>query len=115
YQQVYVLMSVCYILPQMQENLRKIQLAQKARGIAPAKSLLSRIKNLFPVLLPLIVKSFQQAMNRSIALQLRGYASPKRRAACLTNDYWKDKFCHRLLIASCLVLLGVKACLTIFN
>lgn len=32
YQQVYVLMSVCYILPQMQENLRKIQLAQKARG-----------------------------------------------------------------------------------
>mgnify|MGYP002149535349 FL=1 len=108
-------MSVCYILPQMQENLRKIQLAQKARGIAPAKSLLSRIKNLFPVLLPLIVKSFQQAMNRSIALQLRGYASPKRRAASLTNDYWKDKFCHRLLIASCLVLLGVKACLTIFN
>ncbi|MBT8899940.1 energy-coupling factor transporter transmembrane component T [Lactobacillus delbrueckii subsp. bulgaricus] len=115
YQQVYVLMSVCYILPQMQENLRKIQLAQKARGIAPAKSLLSRIKNLFPVLLPLIVKSFQQAMNRSIALQLRGYASPKRRAASLTNEYWKDKFCHRLLIASCLVLLGVKACLTIFN
>ena len=115
YQQVYVLMSVCYILPQMQENLRKIQLAQKARGIVPAKSLLSRIKNLFPVLLPLIVKSFQQAMNRSIALQLRGYASPKRRAASLTNDYWKDKFCHRLLIASCLVLLGVKACLTIFN
>ncbi|MCT4391802.1 energy-coupling factor transporter transmembrane protein EcfT, partial [Lactobacillus delbrueckii] len=55
------------------------------------------------------------AMNRSIALQLRGYASPKRRAASLTNDYWKDKFCHRLLIASCLVLLGVKACLTIFN
>ena len=78
-------------------------------------ALLSRIKNLFPVLLPLIVKSFQQAMNRSIALQLRGYASPKRRAASLTNDYWKDKFCHRLLIASCLVLLGVKACLTIFN
>lgn len=63
----------------------------------------------------MIVKSFQQAMNRSIALQLRGYASPKRRAASLTNDYWKDKFCHRLLIASCLVLLGVKACLTIFN
>lgn len=108
-------MSVCYILPQMRENLRKIQLAQKARGIAPAKSLLSRIKNLFPVLLPLIVKSFQQAMNRSIALQLRGYANPKRRAASLKQDYWKEKFCHRLLIASCLVLLGVKACLTIFN
>ncbi|GHV96819.1 ABC transporter permease [Lactobacillus nasalidis] len=115
YQQVYILMSVCYILPQMRQNLQKIQLAQKARGIAPARSLASRAKNLFPVLLPLIVKSFQEAMNRSISLQLRGYGSPRRRPATLRKKYWREKLCHRFLLAACVALLGGKACQMIFS
>ena len=108
FKQVYVLMSVCYILPQMHRNLQKIRFAQKARGIQPAKSLWSKAKTLMPVLVPLIVKSFQEAMNRSISLQLRGFDSPVRRVPKLDRTYWQDRACHRLLATLSLVLVGVK-------
>lgn len=108
FKQVYVLMSVCCILPQMHRNLQKIRFAQKARGIQPAKSLWSKAKTLMPVLVPLIVKSFQEAMNRSISLQLRGFDSSVRRVPKLDRTYWQDRACHRLLAALSLVLVGVK-------
>ena len=38
YKTVYVLMSVCYILPEMMRNMRKIQQAQKVRGTNPQKT-----------------------------------------------------------------------------
>ena len=44
YKTVYVLMSVCYILPEMMRNMRKIQQAQKVRGTNPQKNVDSEIK-----------------------------------------------------------------------
>lgn len=70
YKTVYLLMSVCYILPQMMQNLKKIQLAQRARGIGEQKSLIQKFKTILPILIPLVIKTLDQSMSRSISLQL---------------------------------------------
>ena len=44
YKTVYVLMSVCYILPEMMRNMRKIQQAQKSSRNQSAKNVDSEIK-----------------------------------------------------------------------
>ena len=113
YKQVYVLMSVCYILPEMKQNLQKIQLAQRARGIVPAKSVWSRVEMIVPVLVPLIIKTFQMAINRSISLQLRGYDSSERRKPELKQEYWLGHKTHLALSLICLFLIGGKAWLLV--
>lgn len=50
YKAVYILMSVCYILPEMMANMKKIQMAQRARGINQQKTILEKIKSILPVL-----------------------------------------------------------------
>ena len=45
YKTVYVLMSVCHILPEMMRNMRKIQQAQKSSRNQSAKNVDSEIKS----------------------------------------------------------------------
>lgn len=113
YKTVYVLMSVCYILPEMTQNLKKIQLAQKARGISQSKSVIARAKTIMPILVPLVIKTFDQSMSRSISLQLRGYDSNKRRTPRLQKEYWMARFNHYALSLISLVLIGGKIWLLI--
>ncbi|OFA11390.1 energy-coupling factor transporter transmembrane protein EcfT [Lentilactobacillus sunkii] len=43
YKTVYVLMSVCYILPEIMGNMRKIQQAQRVRGVNPQRTILQKL------------------------------------------------------------------------
>ena len=77
YKTVYVLMSVCYILPEMMRNMRKIQQAHKSSRNQSAKTLIQKLKSVLPVLIPLVIKTLDQSMARSISLQLRGFDNPQ--------------------------------------
>ncbi|GAT18064.1 energy-coupling factor transporter transmembrane component T [Secundilactobacillus silagei] len=108
YNQVYLLMSVCYILPQIQQNLKKIQFAEKARGINPQKTLIQKLRSLLPIMIPLIIKTFDQSINRSITLQLRGFNSPERTIAAPMYHYFKTKLSHYFLVLMIIILIGCK-------
>lgn len=113
YRTVYLLMSVCYILPQMMQNLGKIQLAQRARGIGEQKSLIQRFRTILPILIPLVIKTLDQSMSRSISLQLRNFESTRRRVRALDRTYLMEKFLHRALGVACVALIGCKIWLLI--
>ncbi|WP_203649358.1 energy-coupling factor transporter transmembrane component T family protein [Secundilactobacillus yichangensis] len=108
YKQVYLLMSVCYILPQIQQNMKKIQFAERARGINPQKTVTQKIRSILPILIPLIIKTFDQSINRSITLQLRGFNSPERTLATPKYCYFKAKFSHYCLSFATILLIGWK-------
>lgn len=108
YKAVYVLMSVCYILPEMMANMKKIQMAQRARGINQQKTILEKIKSILPVLIPLVIKTLDQSMERSIALRLRGFNSPHRVALKSANLYRHEMVNHRGLSLLAIILIGWK-------
>ena len=108
YKAVYVLMSVCYILPEMMANMKKIQMAQRARGINQQKTILEKIKSILPVLVPLVIKTLEQSMERSIALRLRGFNSPHRVALKSANLYRHEMVNHRGLSLLAIILIGWK-------
>lgn len=108
YKLVYLLMSVCYILPQIQQNMSKIQFAERARGINPQKTVMQKVRSILPILIPLIIKTFDQSINRSITLQLRGFDRPERTLATPKYPYFKAKFNHYLLSIVILLLIGCK-------
>ncbi|MCH5463442.1 energy-coupling factor transporter transmembrane protein EcfT [Lactobacillus sp. LC28-10] len=108
YKLVYLLMSVCYILPQIQQNMKKIQFAERARGINPQKTVTQKVRSILPILIPLIIKTFDQSINRSITLQLRGFDSPSRTLATPKYRYFQTKLSHYLLTLVTILLIGWK-------
>ena len=77
YKTVYVLMSVCYILPEMMRNMRKIQQAQKVRGTNPQKTLIQKLKSVLPVLIHWWLRPWINRW-RGRFLQLRGFDNLNR-------------------------------------
>ena len=108
YKTVYVLMSVCYILPEMMRNMRKIQQAQKVRGTNPQKTLIQKLKSVLPVLIPLVIKTLDQSMTRSISLQLRGFDNPNRTVRTSQRVYRLSRMLHIGLTGLAILLIGWK-------
>ena len=108
YKTVYVLMSVCYILPEMMRNMRKIQQAQKVRGTNPQKTLIQKLKSVLPVLIPLVIKTLDQSMARSISLQLRGFDNPNRTVRTSQRVYRLSRTLHIGLTGLAILLIGWK-------
>ncbi|KRK89500.1 energy-coupling factor transporter transmembrane component T [Lentilactobacillus sunkii] len=108
YKTVYVLMSVCYILPEIMGNMRKIQQAQRVRGVNPQRTILQKLKSVLPVLIPLVIKTLDQSMTRSISLQLRGFDNPKRKALKADTHYRLAGMWHIGLTMIAVVLIGWK-------
>ncbi|MDV3517277.1 energy-coupling factor transporter transmembrane component T [Lentilactobacillus otakiensis] len=108
YKTVYVLMSVCYILPEIMGNMRKIQQAQRVRGVNPQKTVIQKLKSVLPVLIPLVIKTLDQSMTRSISLQLRGFDNPNRKALKSTNRYRLVSGLHIGLTFAAIILIGWK-------
>ena len=108
YKTVYVLMSVCYILPEMMRNMRKIQQAQKVRGTNPQKTLIQKLKSVLPVLIPLVIKTLDQSMARSISLQLRGFDTPNRTVRTSQRVYRLSRTLHIGLTGLAILLIGWK-------
>ena len=108
YKTVYVLMSVCYILPEMMRNMRKIQQAQKVRGTNPQKTLIQKLKSVLPVLIPLVIKTLDQSMTRSISLQLRGFDNLNRTVRTSQRVYRLSRTLHIGLTGLAILLIGWK-------
>lgn len=71
----YVFVSLFQIIPQMTEHTSTIVDAQRSRGMETEGSLLTRIRAFLPLLQPVIMSSFMDTRERSIALEVRGFSS----------------------------------------
>ena len=84
--EIAMMMSIALrFIPTLVEETDKIMSAQKARGAdMESGGLLSRIKALVPVLIPLFVSSFRRAYELAMAMECRCYHGGKGRTRMLT-------------------------------
>lgn len=71
-------------------------------------SLIQKFKTILPILIPLVIKTLDQSMSRSISLQLRNFESKKRTVRALRRTYLMDKMFHRALGLTSIILIGCK-------
>ena len=77
----YLLGSPLLLLPQIAARVQSIQAAQQARGLETQGNLLQRARALFPLAAPLVFSALLDVEERSLALEVRGFSSPKPRTS----------------------------------
>ncbi len=75
----YVFVSLFQIIPQMTEHTSTITDAQRSRGMQTEGSLGTRVRAFLPLISPVIMSSFTDTRERSIALEVRGFNSHERK------------------------------------
>jgi len=72
----YIVLSTFSLIPELSARARVIQDSQKSRGIETEGNLMGRAKAFFPTLGPLLLSSINEAEERSLALESRGFNYP---------------------------------------
>ena len=75
----YVILSVFTLVPQMTECMSTISDAQRSRGLETEGNLITRMKSFIPLLTPIIMSSFVDIKERTIALESRGFNAKNTR------------------------------------
>lgn len=111
--QITLMLSIALrFVPTIMDETNKIMKAQRDRGINfNAGNLLTRIKHLVPILIPLFVNSFKRAEELATAMEARGYDpnAPRthyRQLVWHKNDAWAS-------LALLIVTVGL-VCIRIF-
>lgn len=76
-QLAYVIISTLQILPQMQAKAQTILSAQRSRGLDTESTFLKRVRAIVPLVGPLVFGSLVEVEERAIAIEARGFTSPR--------------------------------------
>lgn len=108
-----VALALRYI-PDIQREYQDISLAQQARGVEMSKkaSLLSRLKSVSNILVPLILSSMERIETIANAMELRGFGKNKKRSWYSARRFTKMDI---LSIAVCVALMALSLLLTAVN
>jgi energy-coupling factor transport system permease protein len=80
--------------------------AQQSRGYEmQKKGVISQIRNLFPLLVPLIISSIKRAFNVAEALESRAFGSKKERSFYFTIKFSLKDWLFTIFLVSLLILL----------
>ena len=107
-----MMMSIALrFIPTLIEETEKIMNAQKSRGADfTSGGLVKRAKALIPLLLPLIVSSFNRAEELATAMECRCYRGDKNRTKLVKLQYKTADF---VFFAVFVILLAIVICLVI--
>jgi len=97
-------------IPLLGEELEKITLAQKSRGAMQdqkKRSVLLRISDRIPLIIPLFIAALTRAENLAEAMEARGYVMGKPRSRLI--HYNKTVSDHMLIILSWVILAALLA------
>jgi energy-coupling factor transport system permease protein len=73
----YVIISTIQIIPQMQAKAQTIIAAQRSRGLDTEGNFIKRVGALLPLVGPLVFGSLVEVEERAIAIEARGFSSPR--------------------------------------
>jgi len=76
----FVALNTIEAVPTMVERASVIQAAQRARGLDTEGSLRARLRGVLPLVGPVILSSLTEVEERSLALEVRAFGRPGRRA-----------------------------------
>ncbi|RLG46531.1 MAG: hypothetical protein DRN90_06360 [Thermoproteota archaeon] len=87
-------------IPVLAEDAQNIVAAQESRGLELTKgSLLRRIRNMIPILIPLVVLAIRRAQQLAEALESRAFGSGKR------TSYWEYRISIKDVLAFCYLII----------
>jgi energy-coupling factor transport system permease protein len=92
-------------IPILIREAERIKNAQLSRGVSLQGSLLQRVKNIIPMILPLFISAFRRAEDLSVAMQARNYVGGEGRTNYRRLEFKRGDF--GLLIFSGAVMFGV--------
>ena len=99
----YLMISTMHMIPQTMAQMSTIIEAQRSRGLDIEGSVLNRLKAYVPLTGPLFLSSVQQAVERSVALEARGFSvDVKKTSYRKTRFRMKDK-----VIIICSILFSI--------
>ncbi|MFI3249695.1 MAG: energy-coupling factor transporter transmembrane component T [Eubacteriales bacterium] len=100
----YVFASLFLLIPQMTERMSIITDAQRSRGMETEGNLFVRAKAFLPLLSPVIMSSFMDTKERTIALEVRGFNSRNKKS--FLNEFQGNPANYFVRILLLLTLLG---------
>lgn len=77
---IYVYLLSVAMVQLLRDKLKRIYIAQSARGLDTTRNIFVRIKYLFPLLVPLSLTYLSESLDRGIALQAAGFMTNKKRS-----------------------------------
>ncbi len=92
----YILESVLQIIPQMISKMDDILDAQRSRGLEIEGNLFKRAKAFVPLIGPVVISSLISAKERAIALEVRGFNTPKK---TFLTEYRENSFDKKIKVA----------------
>lgn len=96
----FVILTTFQMIPQMSENSKAIQNAQKARGIETEGNILIRAKAFLPMFMPLLLSAFTMAEEKTLALETRGFNSSSTKTRIrIVKDSKKQKMVRIAIVA----------------
>ncbi|MCI1934324.1 MAG: energy-coupling factor transporter transmembrane protein EcfT [Atopobium sp.] len=100
----YVFVSLFQIIPQMTEHTSTITDAQRSRGMETEGSLGTRIKAFLPLISPVIMSSFMDTKERSIALEVRGFSSKAKKT--FLEDFIPSKYDSKIRMILVIIFIS---------
>lgn len=112
-QLAYVIVSTLQIIPQMEAKAQTIIAAQRSRGLDTEGTFLKRMRALVPLVGPLVFGSLVEVEERAIAIEARGFTSPRPKTFLHElPDTRTDKIIRWGLVFLVLLTLGANAWLS---
>ena len=103
----FVILTTFQMIPQMTENSKAIQNAQKARGIETEGNLVTRAKAFLPMFMPLLLSAFTMAEEKTLALETRGFNAPSDKTRIRIVKDSKGQKTARMAMAAAAVIVCV--------
>jgi energy-coupling factor transport system permease protein len=105
---IQVSMRFIPLLLQVAERIAKAQASRGAAWQQRKGGLLSRVRLIIPLILPLFLTSLRRAENMALAMDARGYGTQNQRSSLINYDFgWKD-------LIACLISAGISAGILFF-
>ncbi len=103
-------------IPTIAIETENIKDAQQSRGYElQASGIINQVKNLFPLLVPLIICSIKRAFNVAEALESRAFGSNKKRTHYFTIKFtWKDWIFTSYLLLLLIFMIFIRINLNLF-
>lgn len=106
----YILLYSLQLVEIFKKRIRQILEAQTSRGLVSEGSIPKRVRNFFPMILPLIFSSIAESIERSLALELRGFTEKANYTSLkeIPMTSW-EKFLGKGILFGAIVLTVIKA------
>ena len=103
----YLFLATLNVLPYMRSKMETIQMAQQARGVSMEGGLLTRIRAILPLLMPLILSSLGDIQARSVTLEVRSFGVSRRVSSLYNLEERRiDKILQMFFVVSGLAAAG---------